>query len=36
LNGRKLSPGDGASVDEENELRFTSENGAHFLLFDLS
>jgi redox-sensitive bicupin YhaK (pirin superfamily) len=36
LNGKKLSPGDGASVDEEKELRLASEKGAHFLLFDLN
>jgi len=36
LNGKKLSPGDGASVDEEKELRLASKKGAHFLLFDLN
>lgn len=36
VNGEKLSPGDGASADEEKELRFASEKGADFLLFDLS
>jgi len=36
LNGKKLSPGDGAAVDEEKELRLASEKGAHFLLFDLN
>lgn len=35
LNGQKLAAGDGASVEEEMELRLTSRNGAHFLLFDL-
>jgi quercetin 2,3-dioxygenase len=35
VNGEKLSPGDGASTDEEKELRFASGKGAHFLLFDL-
>ena len=36
LNGTKLSPGDGASLDDENELRFESTHGAHFLFFDLN
>ncbi|MBC7839623.1 MAG: pirin family protein [Nitrospiraceae bacterium] len=36
LNGQKLAPGDGASVEEEMELHLTSKDGAHFLLFDLS
>lgn len=36
LNGKKLSSGDGASVSEESQLCFTSEKGAHFLLFDLN
>jgi len=36
VNGEKLSPGDGASTDEEKELHFESEQGAHFLLFYLS
>jgi redox-sensitive bicupin YhaK (pirin superfamily) len=36
LNGKKLSSGDGALVDEEKELQLTSEKGAHFLLFDLN
>jgi hypothetical protein len=36
LNGEKLFPGDGASTDQETELHFTSEKGAHFLLFDLN
>ena len=35
VNGEKLSPGDGASADEEKELHFPSEKGAHFLLFNL-
>jgi redox-sensitive bicupin YhaK (pirin superfamily) len=35
INGEKLSSGDVASVDEEKELRFSSEKGAHFLLFNL-
>ncbi len=35
VNGEKLSPGGGASTDEEKELHFASEKGAHFLLFDL-
>ena len=35
VNGEKLSPSDGASTDEEKELHFPSEEGAHFLLFDL-
>lgn len=36
VNGEKLSPGDGASVDEEKALHFASEKGAHFLVFDLA
>ena len=36
VDGEKLLPGDGASIDEEKELYFTSEKGAHFLLFDLN
>ncbi len=36
LNGRKLSPGDGASLDDEKEIRLESTTGAHFLLFDLN
>jgi len=34
VNGEKLSPGDGASTDEE-KLHLASAKGAHFLLFDL-
>jgi redox-sensitive bicupin YhaK (pirin superfamily) len=36
LNGHNLTAGDGASIDAENEIRLRSENGAHFLLFDLN
>jgi len=36
LNGKRLSPGDGASLDDENEIQFESAKGAHFLLFDLN
>jgi redox-sensitive bicupin YhaK (pirin superfamily) len=36
LNGKKLSPGDGASLDDEKEIRLESAKGAHFLLFDLN
>jgi redox-sensitive bicupin YhaK (pirin superfamily) len=36
VNGEKLSPGDGASTDEETELHFGSDTGAHFLMFDLN
>jgi hypothetical protein len=36
LNGKKLSSGDGASLDDEQEIRLTSAKGAHFLLFDLN
>jgi redox-sensitive bicupin YhaK (pirin superfamily) len=36
LNGKTLSPGDGASLDDEKELRLASGKGAHFLLFDLN
>ena len=36
LNGKKLSPGDGASLDDEKEIRLASAKGAHFLLFDLN
>ncbi|MEI9863895.1 MAG: pirin family protein [Limisphaerales bacterium] len=35
VNGTNLSAGDGAMIDNEKELRFASEQGAHFLLFDL-
>jgi redox-sensitive bicupin YhaK (pirin superfamily) len=35
LNGSRLSPGDGAAVADETQLQFSSEKGAHFLLFDL-
>src|SRR5437764_6989105 len=31
-----LGSGAGASIDEEKELHFASEKGAHFLLFDLN
>jgi hypothetical protein len=36
LNGNRLSPSDGASLDDESELRLESTRGAHFLLFDLN
>jgi len=36
LNGTKLSPGDGASLDDERDIRLASAKGAHFLLFDLN
>lgn len=37
LNGRKLSPGDGASLDDEKKIQLASMNdGTHFILFDLS
>jgi quercetin 2,3-dioxygenase len=36
LNGTALSPGDGAMVDAEKELRLQSRKGALFLLFDLN
>ena len=36
LNGENLSPGDGAAVDDETELKLASKKGAHFLLFDLN
>ncbi len=36
LNGKKLSPGDGASLDVDREIRLQSAKGAHFLLFDLN
>jgi hypothetical protein len=36
LNGKKLSPGDGASLEVEKEIQFESAKGAHFLLFDLN
>ena len=35
LNGVKLAPGDGASLNGEAELNFASAKGAHFLLFNL-
>jgi redox-sensitive bicupin YhaK (pirin superfamily) len=34
LNSDKFSTGDGASVADEKQLQFSSENGAHFLVFD--
>lgn len=36
LNGTKLSPGDGAAIDDEPEIRLSSAQAAHFLLFDLN
>jgi redox-sensitive bicupin YhaK (pirin superfamily) len=36
INGKKLSPGDGALADSENVLALSSEDAAHFLLFDLA
>jgi redox-sensitive bicupin YhaK (pirin superfamily) len=36
VNGTQLAPGDAAVVDNEKELRLASDNGAHFLLFDLN
>lgn len=36
LNDKRLSPGDGASLDEEEQLQLASTHGAHFLLFDLN
>lgn len=36
LSGNKLSPGDGAAVDGEGHLQFSSDTGAHFLMFDLN
>jgi redox-sensitive bicupin YhaK (pirin superfamily) len=36
VNGTELSPGDGASLDNETEIRFEAPKGAHFLLFDLN
>jgi hypothetical protein len=36
LNGKKLSLGDVASLDDEREVRLASAKGAHFLLFDLN
>jgi quercetin 2,3-dioxygenase len=36
LDGQKLSSGDGASLDNQMEIRFGSSKGAHFLLFDLN
>lgn len=36
LNGTRLSPGDGAALDCETEIRLQSQNGAHFLFFDLN
>jgi hypothetical protein len=35
LNGNQLSPGDGAAVTNEAQLKLACEKGAHFLLFDL-
>jgi redox-sensitive bicupin YhaK (pirin superfamily) len=35
-NGKQFSPGDGASLDDEKEIRLASTKGAHFLLFDLN
>ena len=36
LNGKKLSAGDSASLDDEKEIQLESAKGAHFLLFDLN
>lgn len=36
LSGNKLSPGDGAAIEDEKELPLSSDKGAHFLLFDLN
>ena len=36
LNENRLSPGDGAAVEDEKELPLSSDTGAHFLLFDLN
>jgi quercetin 2,3-dioxygenase len=36
LNGYPLTPGDGAKIDGERELRFTDANRAEILLFDLA
>jgi quercetin 2,3-dioxygenase len=36
LNRNKLSPGDGAAVEDEAKLLLSSDTGAHFLLFDLN
>jgi hypothetical protein len=36
VNGKKLSPGDGAAIEDEKDLRLESAKGAHFLLFDLN
>ena len=36
LAGSRLLPGDGVSVESESKLQLDSENGAHFLLFDLN
>ena len=35
LNGTALSPGDGAAIEDEAELRIASSGGAEILLFDL-
>jgi redox-sensitive bicupin YhaK (pirin superfamily) len=35
LNGEALSAGDGAALDDDREVRLTSGQGTHFLLFDL-
>ena len=35
LNGTALSPGDGAAIEDEAELRIASSDGAEILLFDL-
>ena len=35
LNGQKLAAGDGAAVEKESVLRFTSNGGSELLLFDL-
>jgi hypothetical protein len=36
LGENNLSPGDGAAVDGEEHLQFSSDTGAHFLMFDLN
>jgi len=35
VNGEALSVGDAVSLEDEKEVRVATEQGAHFLLFDL-
>ena len=36
VNGTRLDTGDGAAVENQSEIRLQSDEGAHFLIFDLN